>query len=532
MKIMSLLPGMALLACVGSVLGACATADKSVDERECQEWVTEPGDVLIIADNQFHNQYGDPYFYGTMFTDKRFPVSVRPPQLDLFAPDLLSYILDRRAGGQLVLHLGDALNIASDWEWLLFVNVMSRSGGSWYMAPGNHDVFYSGLGGGKVEPGEPEGGRNAWSEAADTRGNGTYCPPQSRPMTKDRWIRKYIQAVGPPAIRVEDSPDRQGGRTFEWASSGGARGLSRVAWHIESGDDYWRSWILQEIRIDNTGSGPRYVYLVDTCNYDERPTPASWLWSWFGGKRNAGLAGEVGCRQATKLLEWLDKIGGAPFLLAGHHPVGSLTTSGRERMQVFTGVPGYSGIITAHTHNPVDYKPYSSEWMETNIGSTTDSPPQFGLIRAGTDEVVRVTDVANHVRREVRELGVDWDEGVNYLSYRGGFFGWLFSWRSATQRNVLGIVQETYVRMFKELGMEPLDEAARELVHQAESVGPPTTSENKDGEWSAVNAVELLKELRKVDEEVASKAAPGAWKHRQLYGAWRAVSASIAEGVR
>ena len=79
--------------------------------------------------------------------DKVVVVAIRPPRLDLFAPDMLEHTLKKQGKCNFIIHLGDATNIACKNEWTKFVTRMKpeRFGKKvhegWVMVPGNHDFF-------------------------------------------------------------------------------------------------------------------------------------------------------------------------------------------------------------------------------------------------------------------------------------------------------------------------------------------------------------------------------------------------------
>ena len=50
---------------------------------------------LFISDNQFNNYLNDPNIIRNTVFDNVNPVAIRPPQLDLFSPDITSFALNK-----------------------------------------------------------------------------------------------------------------------------------------------------------------------------------------------------------------------------------------------------------------------------------------------------------------------------------------------------------------------------------------------------------------------------------------------------
>src|SRR6056300_1176423 len=118
---------------------------------EQRQNLNDPLPVMIVADNQFTNLLAYPHLIRTKMIDKIISVSIRPPQLDLFSKDMFEYAIKNHSQGKHLIHLGDALNLGCKNEWKTFTKVINSHSDThkgWVMAPGNHDFFFYGNGGG------------------------------------------------------------------------------------------------------------------------------------------------------------------------------------------------------------------------------------------------------------------------------------------------------------------------------------------------------------------------------------------------
>ena len=104
----------------------------------------------FVSDNQFNNFLGDPQLMRTKIADRIVVVAIRPPRLDLFAPDILEHTIRKQGPDNYIIHLGDATNIACWNEWDKFTYRMQpeilgkKMHKGWVMVPGNHDFFFLG----------------------------------------------------------------------------------------------------------------------------------------------------------------------------------------------------------------------------------------------------------------------------------------------------------------------------------------------------------------------------------------------------
>ena len=141
-------------------------------------WLTSRT-VLVVADCQIHNLYSQALPDRNLSVEAVATTAIRPPQLDLFADEVLEWILKHGAPeAEVVLHLGDALDIGCESEFRTFLQTMKNTGKPWFMAPGNHDFYYLG----SYDPQDLE----LWQSA---------CYPSGETLPKDRFIRLYVEAL-------------------------------------------------------------------------------------------------------------------------------------------------------------------------------------------------------------------------------------------------------------------------------------------------------------------------------------------------
>lgn len=370
---------------------------------------------IIVADSQFHNIFTDPNLVTHLGPDKVVPVSIRPPQLYLFAPDVLEYCLQTQGRGRYVIHLGDALNIACRSEWDMFSEVMQRNVENgvikgWVMAPGNHDFFYFGN--------TPKGKYDeAWCSACGISGKGENRKPIQFKVEKDDFVELYIKALlkqaniqGDFGFKEEDFfylcgsekiiKQRPSGDKLWISSKNKDSFIKKISWYIDH-ENSWRSFIVQEIKLENN----IHALVIDTCNYDKKPKLKS-AWRNLGEPscREDQLSPAFnGCLGTDKpkdgfcQLKVIDEIfkenNKVKYFVVGHHPhtldgyINAMCRDAKESFEkIFTSEPDkhrFLGYISGHTHLKTNQKPVergeNGEWYELNIGSLTDWNMQYVL---------------------------------------------------------------------------------------------------------------------------------------------------------
>jgi|GEM_PF-2107129 len=421
--------GIAKLCIVLLIAGvACVRADP--DPRFTPAW--EPIDftgegwerskkALIVSDCQLHNLLSLPVPERNLSIEAAVTTAIRPPQLDLFSADVLEWVLANAAPeAEVVLHLGDALNVACDGEFDAFLRVMDSASVPWFMLPGNHDAFYMG----NFDPQR----RELWEAG---------CNAAGEPVNKSRFIRLYVaallqQAKDPgcqalhAAVGIEFPPDANRytviGKIpaeFEWKAEDDAPGfLRRIAWSINEKEP-WKSYIVQSIDVSD-GPFKVRVLMLDTCQYGRRPVLLPNGWASYPVAHNCGLVGELLPDQLRKIRSWVDEWStfGNSYVLMGHHPFEHIAPRSRSAIGWLWRERRIGMMVTAHTHK--GYIAHHDlggavDEIEINIGSTTDWPMEWRILQG-------------HIHPEKRQLYLEARRGllVDVLRKRGDFFepGW------------------------------------------------------------------------------------------------------------
>jgi len=379
--------------------------------------------ALLCADCQFNNNYCKPLPERNLSAEAIAGTAIRPPQLDLFAPDVLEWILREGSPGKdVILHLGDATNVATTGEFSRFVATMEKADIPWFMSPGNHDMYYFGV----YDSQNPKLVADAIHESGEA-------------MNKEKFIRYYVSAIlrqsEPGCVRlaaalgIEQQPDlpleemaKKLPASFEWRAGKDDKGpmLRRIFWKIDP-ENPQRSYIIQSIDLgasDNDIVAVR-VFLLDTCQYQRRPAMTPNAWGIFPLPLNCGLTGEMLPDQLRKIKQWLDdKRANQSTVFAGHHPFDHIAPRSRSSLGWLWRENNVSLLVTAHTHAGFfAHHDLGSKGghVELNIGSTTDWPMEWRMLQGFANfDTERV-----YIRTPRMTL-------VDVLQKRDGFFerGW------------------------------------------------------------------------------------------------------------
>jgi len=287
----------------------------------------------------------------------------------------------------------------------------------WFMAPGNHDVYYFGA--------YATQDRELLKAAAYRSGV---------PMDKGKFIRLYVAALlrqDDPgctalgrALGIEPRPGAPLARaaarvpaSFEWHAGEDAPGLlDRICWKIDE-EQPWRSFILQSIVMAGPELRSVRVFLLDSCQYSRRPAMAPNAWRSYPVELNCGLTGEMLPDQLRKIRTWLEpRTHGTVFLC--HHPFEVLASRSRSNLGWLWREYRVAMMVTAHTH--AGYYAHHDlggehDQIELNIGSTTDWPMEWRTLQG----FVNPDRQRLYIRSNRNTL-------VEALRRRGGFFrpGW------------------------------------------------------------------------------------------------------------
>ena len=381
-------------------------------------WITSRP-VLLIADCQVHNLYSKSLPERNLSAEAAAGTAIRPPQLDLFSPEVLSWIVRNGAPEAVaILHLGDALDLGCEGEFDTFLEVMSGAGKPWFMAPGNHDFFYLGT----YDPQNT----GVWEDA---------CHGAGRMLTKDLFIRLYVAALlaqddaGCVALAeaLELADQREAPRAelaerlplaFEWHAAPGSTGfLADIAWSIDA-EAPWRSFILQGIdgggrAVTAGGAGPVRALLLDSCQYRRRPELVPNGWQSYPLALNCGFTGEMLPDQLRRIRAWVET-GGKSFLFMFHHPFDALAPRTRASLGWLWRERPVGLMVTAHTHR--GYYAHHDlggelDQLELNLASTTDWPMEWRTL-------------VGHVNHDERKLYIQSKRYtlVDTLMNREGYF--------------------------------------------------------------------------------------------------------------
>jgi len=379
------------------VLAACVKPDptprftpawEKFDPTNLTGWLSTRK-ALLCSDCQFHNIYSKALPERNLSAEAAASTAIRPPQLDLFAPDVLRWILENGAPDKdVVLHLGDALNLSTTGEFHKFLDVMKSAGTPWFMAPGNHDGYYFGV--------YPTHAENLLADSAFMSG---------KPLGKDYFVRLYVAAIArqdesgcaelAAALGLDPRTDedieevaKRVPLEFDWEAKEGATGLlARIAWKIDE-DVPWHSYVIQAINMSGETYGERdgRVYLLDSCQYSRRPKMVPNAWRSYPAPINCGLTGQMMPDQLRKVRAWFEEGGEAKGgSMMCHHPFERLEPYTRSSVGYLWREYRVGLMVTAHTH--AGYYAHHSlggkrDEVELNIGSTTDWPMEWRTLQA------------------------------------------------------------------------------------------------------------------------------------------------------
>jgi hypothetical protein len=369
---------------------------------------------LFLSDNQFNNYLMDPNIIRNTIFDSFNPVAIRPPQLDLFAPDMLSWVLDKYAANKHLIHLGDALNVACQNEWKLHVEKMNpiqfgkKVHKGWVMLPGNHDAFYYGNTAGNTyfKRGFVTG---SWKDTCNSK---TYPPKNDVDikdvvMSKDIFTKKYYaELLNQGKIFPEDFPNLKDVQCIptkkatrnkfrekrtklmicDWQAKKPNSYLQKIKFTYPIEQDFrvaYRSYFVQELnlgKIPGTNQKLKGI-LLDTSDYITAPRSLAGAlgtlrkFSVFGSY-NAGLMGNIADNQAEAVKSWLiNDSDDSLVLFMGHHPYLNLSPATQKHFKEFQKLAKKSIYISSHTHTGFTIN--SEPVKEVNIGSITDFPNEF-----------------------------------------------------------------------------------------------------------------------------------------------------------
>jgi len=335
--------------------------------------------VLLVSDCQIHNLYSKPIPDRNLSIKMFVNTAIRPPQLDMYEPDVLGWILKNTpVETEAVIHLGDAVDLACEGEFRRFLEVMTGAGKPWLMIPGNHDCFYFG----SYDPRNPP----LWEDA---------CYGSGKPLTKDLLVRFYVAALvqqdspgtralaealglyevrGLDLLELADRVPMQ----YSWEAPPDLESLLKaIVWHID-GEEPWRSFILQRADISDPDQRIRFhAILTDSTQYAELPALVPNAWDNYPLELDCGMTGQLLSDQLRIIRQWMETSNGTRFVLMIHHPFDEIASKSRSSLSWLWSRYAFGGIVTAHTHAGYFEQHRlegGKEGLEVNLGSTTDWP--------------------------------------------------------------------------------------------------------------------------------------------------------------
>ncbi len=352
--------------------------------------------IIFVADNQFHNIYTDASVFGARFSDMFSRVAIRPAALNLYSPELFSYVIKEYGDSHDVIHLGDALNVGCYNEWNMLTQTMdSTVSGNWVMAPGNHDFYFYGL---------SSGGwlhflfNSTWSDGCV---GSELKDPQYNRFFKNKFIDEYIDhLLEKEIISSLKTSAIKGGRVkkfdVEEISASNDDGFYRkVVARKYLRYRKHRSFVTQFVNLSIDELSPTIGVILDTTNYHYEPTFIRGLLGIFS--HNAGLHGYVDTDQLDLIKQTLEKEFRTDnqklkVVFIGHHPVRNLNKEMQSYLFELSQNSSFSfgGYVSAHTHSGftatvIDKS--NNELREYNLGSVTDWPIELAVISKNSAKI-------------------------------------------------------------------------------------------------------------------------------------------------
>ncbi len=406
--------------------------------------------VILIADNQFNNIYTDPTILRNFYADSFAEVSIRPPQVDIFSPQLFNWTLQKyNAKENFVIHLGDTLNIACSNEWDIFEESLANvDKNKFVMALGNHDFYWYG-----VTNGNYNNDKIDWAIACDDKYPITNKnADDNKRFTKGKFINKYLKFVD--IGYIPNTTNRY------FTKKGKSAFIQEIfVKRFNNERDEYSSFLAQRVNIPSKNSNKKGLggIVIDTVSYTKKPLNVLGHFK-IAGHYNPGEIGQVTKPQQKIIEEWSDKfkINKEPFMIFGHHPLKAFNS--KEKIWIKNLIKNNSyalGYISGHTHlGFVDTN--TKGIVEVNVGSITDYPNEI--------RTLSVNPVRGKLKSTLHPIATSkldntpWCDALydyttsypdNYLSYQFARRG-LYSAHYAHEAT-LDISISTYLRLFDDL---------------------------------------------------------------------------------
>ena len=428
-----------------------------------------PLPILIVADNQEHNLFGGYIQSMSALTHSWVTkVAVRPPEVDLWSKYVLRAFLSDATdagGAKVVLHLGDASDIACTTEFESFVSSMNRGTAGmvpWLMVPGNHDSFLAGNFNNYIAKSPSKGFVDAFVRPARSwSGACASLDATGEATTKEILIARIRMALESQGVEFrvadKDIPIMEVGVECEIAVGSPRPDSKLAALRYQAvvrvckrtdlgGGKYvgpWESFIVQRLDVGGGAIG----LLLDTTDVGSSTLYSAVEGVLPKGQGDAAQKGELrdGQRRAIEFLLGQENAGRVVGF--GHSPWVELTEGSRD----FLTGKGVVAFVSAHTHlrsSTLFHRssPAKAGVCELNVGSTTDWPIQ--ALQLG------ITSTQDSVHVSWRSLGAQ--DGDAQPGWIRSCVDKAASWRASDEQYRSYIEEERY-RKFVDLvpGHEP-----------------------------------------------------------------------------
>ena len=503
--------------------------------------------VILIGDNQFNNIYTNPTIWRNYYADKLTKVSIRPPQLDIFSPELFNWTLnEHNIKNRYFVHLGDGLNIACLNEWGRFQKSLldNVDNHRFVMAPGNHDFFWYG-----VTAGQGRTIKRDWAIACDNSYPIENADAnESKRFTKGKFINHYLAYI--PINYPKDT-------TGEYRDNRKNAFVERIfVQRFPTENDEYSSFLLQSINIPTKSSKKLKGLVIDTANYEGRPLNFLGYFS-IGGHKNPGEMAEIGKKQKSMIESWSREYSKRKeeFIIFGHHPLKEFDEKQRAwLMSLIDKNPYALGYISAHTHlGYVEDRAIT----EVNVGSITDYPNEIRTLENSKSKVSSILypiEVEQLKQCQWYNDRYDYTNATydNYTSYKDVNIGIYTA--HYTHEATLDVGITTYLRLFNDLSVKSYFKSNEKKSQQYEELIAKATKERSrdcfasfgtTSKYSTIlydnkssnfikstqcrsDKLEILKKLQKLNDSL-KETTPRYAKELQLYGSCQSLRASSAE---
>ena len=354
-------------------LNGCATQGFMHYKPTPEKWFTR--DIAIISDTQIHENKGESNRFLGKAGDKVIPVTLRPSQQTIGAPEVLRRVIQDIPSNTPILHLGDAMDISCICEWEYFVKIMNDATQEWVFVPGNHDGYLAG----NFHPvygGEQYFKKDQWYQICNKGRYYNIEPIPPRIMDKNTLISEYIGLLSKKYSGYGIDPSKQRDRILV----GDTTFLKCISWKIDKINP-WRSYIFQMVNLplDSSVKINHSILLFDTSNYYFQP-------------QAAGVKGQITRDQLLDAAYFISNLSDdSIYSFGGHHPLKELNIKGWKEKdkiifeELINHKKALSFYISSHTHDGFwkDHIIGNQIVTELNIGSINDAPVYYRNLKLG-----------------------------------------------------------------------------------------------------------------------------------------------------